>query len=458
MATAKGDVDIAVKLRGAREFASDTRRVSSSIKGIEDQTERTSRQVGTLDARTSRLRGAMGRLGPVAAAAGGALAAFGLVEAKQAIDATLNLGMSTMRLNRMTQMGVEESSRLAAVAKVRGIEDKKLGMSITRLSNAMVGYRKGTESAREALDFFGVSQDAIRQGDFQSVLVQLADGYKNSTDAAKKNVYMQQLLGRTWQDLAPLFAQGGAGLAGELDQAAIFREMDIKNVAELRKGMRDTQYATLALQVTLGREIIPALAKAARWVTKFLMDWRRTGTTANDIRRVLQRVFAITLGAARAGVRVRNAMSQVLGVMLGISKVVRKAFPLGPVKAFGEAGKRAANLMKGAFSGVVDFIKGAFGRLRFTINLPDVLPGPDSLTVGFSAVPGLAEGGRIRSPGLALVGERGPELLRLPRGAQVEPLPAGAGFGGTVVTKVYLDRRQIAEAVGAEFAGRQARR
>ena len=64
--------------------------------------------------------------------------------------------------------------------------------------------------------------------------------------------------------------------------------MDIKNVAELRKGMRDTQYATLALQVTLGREIIPALAKAARWVTKFLMDWRRTGTTANDIRLCLR--------------------------------------------------------------------------------------------------------------------------------------------------------------------------
>ena len=40
-------------------------------------------------------------------------------------------------------------------------------------------------------------------------------------------------------------------------------------------------------------------------------------------------------------------------------------------------------------------------------------------------IPMLAAGGIIRSGGLALVGEAGPELLNLPRGAQVTPLPAG---------------------------------
>lgn len=41
------------------------------------------------------------------------------------------------------------------------------------------------------------------------------------------------------------------------------------------------------------------------------------------------------------------------------------------------------------------------------------------------APPGLALGGNVLSPGSVLVGERGPELLNLPRGAQVSPLDRG---------------------------------
>jgi len=44
--------------------------------------------------------------------------------------------------------------------------------------------------------------------------------------------------------------------------------------------------------------------------------------------------------------------------------------------------------------------------------------------------PGLATGGTITGSGTAWVGERGPELLHLPKGAQVEPL----GAGGVTIT------------------------
>lgn len=56
---------------------------------------------------------------------------------------------------------------------------------------------------------------------------------------------------------------------------------------------------------------------------------------------------------------------------------------------------------------------------------------------------GLADGGTITMPGTVLVGERGPELLTLPRGAQVTPLDRA---GGTIVVPVYLDGREIARA------------
>ena len=48
-----------------------------------------------------------------------------------------------------------------------------------------------------------------------------------------------------------------------------------------------------------------------------------------------------------------------------------------------------------------------------------------------SSVAGLAEGGTVLSPGDFIVGERGPERLRLPTGSEVSPLDSGGG--GTVI-------------------------
>ena len=39
--------------------------------------------------------------------------------------------------------------------------------------------------------------------------------------------------------------------------------------------------------------------------------------------------------------------------------------------------------------------------------------------------------------GAAVVGERGPELLNLPRGSNVTPMAAGAGGGSTTVNNNY---------------------
>ena len=67
--------------------------------------------------------------------------------------------------------------------------------------------------------------------------------------------------------------------------------------------------------------------------------------------------------------------------------------------------------------------------------------------------------------GPALVGERGPEVVSLPRGATVTPIQAGAGinasgaFGAAnITTQVVLDRRVVAQAVGQYTSDKIARR
>lgn len=70
---------------------------------------------------------------------------------------------------------------------------------------------------------------------------------------------------------------------------------------------------------------------------------------------------------------------------------------------------------------IPDWAPGIGGR-SFGINLPSISP---------ISLPRLEHGGEIARSGLAIVGEAGAELLELPTGARVTPLPAGSG--GTTV-------------------------
>lgn len=88
----------------------------------------------------------------------------------------------------------------------------------------------------------------------------------------------------------------------------------------------------------------------------------------------------------------------------------------------------------------------ALNLLNFDI--PDWVPGLGGKSFGFniSEIPHLADGGIIQQPGMALVGERGPELLNLPRGAEVIPLARG-GSGQNLTFNFYspreLDEREV---------------
>ena len=74
-------------------------------------------------------------------------------------------------------------------------------------------------------------------------------------------------------------------------------------------------------------------------------------------------------------------------------------------------------------------------------------------------IPGFANGVENFSGGLAMVGEAGPELVRLPRNSSVIPSAktsamlsssGGGGSSGPTVIKVYIDGQQVHSAVQAQ--------
>lgn len=87
-------------------------------------------------------------------------------------------------------------------------------------------------------------------------------------------------------------------------------------------------------------------------------------------------------------------------------------------------------IIRGPVNAVIGFINTLIDGLNgIKIKIPDWVPEWGGKTIGFNLghIPMLANGGTLTGSGTVLVGERGPELLNLPKGAQVTPLDRASG-------------------------------
>jgi tape measure domain-containing protein len=169
--------------------------------------------------------------------------------------------------------------------------------------------------------------------------------------------------------------------------------------------------------------------------------------------------------------RVVAALGKVVG---GIARAVGAVGSFGPKVAaqatkLYDAGKRlGTGIIRGilaAFSAAGGFASKIGRAVADWLNAHT--PFGDEIKIGpfKTHLPALAAGGTMSSTGPALVGERGPELLQLPGGSRVTPLPrvpmrGAPALSGVVATtaQFYLDRRLIATAVAEATADRRARR
>ena len=95
--------------------------------------------------------------------------------------------------------------------------------------------------------------------------------------------------------------------------------------------------------------------------------------------------------------------------------------------------------LKNGFKAAINFIieKWNWVADHLGFDIPDWVPGIGGKHFGLPHIDPLFEGGTMTRRGLALVGEKGPELLNLPGGSSVIPLPRGGG-GTAVVVNVHV--------------------
>lgn len=108
---------------------------------------------------------------------------------------------------------------------------------------------------------------------------------------------------------------------------------------------------------------------------------------------------------------------------LGIVSLWANAMQLGPI-----AGPIAAGIMTGVLTGIT---------------------AANTAVIASQQAPALAEGGNIKRGGMAIVGERGPEMVALPTGATVFSNKESQGMMGET-TNIYIDRLIIQEANNIE--------
>ena len=101
-------------------------------------------------------------------------------------------------------------------------------------------------------------------------------------------------------------------------------------------------------------------------------------------------------------------------------------------KIFGEIFEGIKKVVLGIWDGIVDGIKKAINFIIKGINtfirglnkikIPDWVPGVGGKGLNIKEIPLLAHGGEIIEKGHAIVGDAGPEIVELPKGARVIPL------------------------------------
>lgn len=122
-----------------------------------------------------------------------------------------------------------------------------------------------------------------------------------------------------------------------------------------------------------------------------------------------------------------NAFSGVVGFFRGIWNTIKNMFAaIGTGIADGVSGA-----FKSVINGVIRFagnlINKFIGNVNGAIELINKIPGVNITRLQTVNLPMLANGGTVTRPGDVLVGERGPEILHLPKGASVEPLGRAGG-------------------------------
>ena len=249
-------------------------KISGDVKDLQKDLGRVERDATQA---SGRLQTAAGKAGSFIAAnwqagalaAGSAVAAF----AAKAVGDFQRTALEADKLGTSLGTGVEQASRWMEVAGDLGVETATLESAFQKMNKAAEGG---------ALKSLGI--DAENASDRFIQTLEYLRGISDETLRAKE---AQRILGRSWQELAPLVNQVGElrDRLADVSEAKVIDQAEVEKARRYRDAMDALNDAVQDVSLALGESLIPlvsdlatAMAEAGDLAGKIpLPDWMRSG-------------------------------------------------------------------------------------------------------------------------------------------------------------------------------------
>lgn len=463
-----------------------------------DNTQKKAEKTGTSFADVAKKAGkmAIGATTAAAAVVGGAIKM-----AKKTSDATDEIDKMSTRLG-ISRKAYQELDYVMGQA---GVDVNSMQTGMKSLLKNMDAVTEGNDKAIERFEKLGVSvTDA--NGDMRSqeeVLYDVISAFQHMEDSSEKNRLAQELLGKQGQELLPLL-NSEAGSFEDLSEKAnelglVLDDETIDAGVKMHDTFDNVQKTMASMATKIGAKVMPMVQSFLDWVMDHMPEiqafFSKAGEIIGEAFDKISQVWNETLYPALKELWdfvkntlwpiVKEAFEDYIGPTISAvfnsisttwNNVLKPAF---------DAIKRALEVMQekweevwdaikdyvepiidwldeklGGLKGIIDGLKNALTGLGGLNNVMGT--GKDLSDAAKGKIPGQAEGGYTTDPGFSWVGEHGPELMYMPKGATVLPLDKAPSIGNNERTNeilmmiMELLRNQKIEVDGREF-GRMVR-
>ena len=190
----------------------------------------------------------------IALSAGTALVAFGV----KAVTAFQDVALAAGKFSDATGLAVEDASRWIEVAGDIGVSSDEV--------EAALGKMNKTLGASPALfEKLGVEVAKTKDGntDVNATFLNVIDRLNGISDPAEKARVATQLLGKGWQGMAELIAQGSGKLKASLasvQDGKVINAAELEKARDLRAKLDDLSDSIENVALKIGGDLAPAVA------------------------------------------------------------------------------------------------------------------------------------------------------------------------------------------------------
>lgn len=300
--------------------------------------------------------------------------------------------------------------------------------SMSKMINSMNTARSGSKETAEAYRKLGIritgANGQLREAN--TVYYEVIDKLGKMKNETERDAIAMKIFGESARNLNPLIEAGSDRLAELAEEAHnvgyVMSEDTLGKLGKLDDAMQRFESQSATLKNTLGLALLPILTDIMQLISAIPPD--------------VIAVVAVVATVATTVIAVVKAVKSVTGVLDMFTGKTQKTtlVVLGVVAALI------------ALAAIIAVIAGKSGDLERSMDsVGNAVSRVQGNVQGAQRPPSYAGGTDFHPGGLALVGEKGPELVQLPRGSTVIPTDRSMALAGGNAYYITIDAKSVKE-------------